>query len=337
VGTAVAGDRHVSDLAEQILAATYGLGIDRIVEVALGANIALDERVIAYGGVIAAYASDADPEPRLPFWPLVFKNVVLRLVGSDNFPAAAGHAAVADITACLEAGRLHPRVAARCPLDQIAEAHERGERGGSAGHVLLDLAAYQLGVAPPRQCPVPLQRASDYETGSGHRFQTRAGMCYASIEYMTDTRSTGAAGTEGIPTRGLPPSGGGRLAVLLGRALRRRGPYCGNPGIFRGWFELRDHCPGCGVSFDREEGYFLGAMAINLIVAEGLTVAVVVLLMVFTDLSLLPLEVIAVSLAVGLPILFYPYSKTLWMVLDLMLDPPERQTERRLRAGEMRR
>lgn len=162
-------------------------------------------------------------------------------------------------------------------------------------------------------------------------------MSYASVEYMTDTSPSGAAATEGIPIRGLPPSGVGRLAVLLGRALRRRCPYCGAQDIFQGWFELRDHCPSCGVSFDREEGYFLGAMAINLIVAEGLTVALVVLLMVFTDLTLLPLEVIAVSFAVGLPILFYPYSKTLWMVLDLMLDPPERQTERRLRAREMRR
>jgi len=78
-------------------------------------------------------------------------------------------------------------------------------------------------------------------------------------------------------------------------------------------------------------------MAINLIVAEGLTVAVVVLLMVFTDLALLPLEVIAVSLAVGLPILFYPNSRELWMALDLMLDPPERQQERRLRGHQMRR
>ena len=108
---------------------------------ALGANVALDERVIANGGTIAAYASDADPEPRLPFWPLPFKNVVLRLVGSDDLPAEAERAAAAGITACLGAGRLRPRIAARFPLERIAEAHELVERGDSAGHVLLDLAA----------------------------------------------------------------------------------------------------------------------------------------------------------------------------------------------------
>ena len=146
-----------------------------------------------------------------------------------------------------------------------------------------------------------------------------------------------APGNEGISTRGLPPSGGRRLAVLVGRALRRRCPYCGGSGIFKGWFGLRDVCPTCGVPFGREEGYFLGAMAVNLLVAEGLAVAVVVLLMIFTDLSLLPLEVVGVGLAVGLPIVFFPYSRMLWMAIDLQLDPPERQTERRLRGHEMRR
>jgi NADPH2:quinone reductase len=131
-------DRHRDDLADQLLVTTNGAGIDRIVEVALGVNLALDERVIATGGVIAAYASDADPEPRLPFWSLLFRNVVLRLVGSDDLPAAAEQQAVADITACLAEGRLRPVVARRVPLEQIAEAHELVERGGLTGHVLLD-------------------------------------------------------------------------------------------------------------------------------------------------------------------------------------------------------
>jgi NADPH:quinone reductase len=138
-GAAVVLDRHRQDLADAILAATGGAGVDRIVEVALGANIALDEQVIANGGTIVAYASDADPEPRLPFWPLLFKNVVLRLVGSDDLPAIAEQAAVTDITSCLAQGQLRPVVAHRLPLARIAEAHELVEQGGPAGHVLLDI------------------------------------------------------------------------------------------------------------------------------------------------------------------------------------------------------
>jgi NADPH2:quinone reductase len=140
-GADVVIDRHRADLADQILAATGGLGVDRIVEVALGTNLALDERIITNGGVIAAYASDADPEPRLPFWPLLFKNVMLRLVGSDDLPVAAEGAAVEDISQCLAEGRLRPVVAQCFPLERIAEAHDLVEQGGQAGHILIDIGA----------------------------------------------------------------------------------------------------------------------------------------------------------------------------------------------------
>ena len=152
---------------------------------------------------------------------------------------------------------------------------------------------------------------------------------------MSDETNVAAPG--GIATRGLAPGGVRRLLTLLGRAFQRRCPYCGGGGIFRGWFELRETCPTCGVSFSREEGYFLGAMLVNLLVAEGLAVGVVVALMISSDLSLLPLEVVGIGLAVGLPILFYPYSRLLWMAIDLQLDPPEKQTQRQLRADQIGR
>ncbi len=147
---------------------------------------------------------------------------------------------------------------------------------------------------------------------------------------------TEAPTTFSLPTQGLPIGGSKRAAILLGRAVQRRCPYCGAAGIFRTWFELHKTCPGCGVEFNREEGYFLGAMAINLVVAEGITVGVVTAMMVFTTLALLPLEAAAMSLAVLLPILFYPYSRMFWMALNLQLDPPEHQTDRRLRSHDLR-
>jgi len=58
--------------------------VDRIVEVAFGRNLALASEVIALGGTIVA--SDAEPEPRLPFWEMLFKIVTIRLVGSDDLP-----------------------------------------------------------------------------------------------------------------------------------------------------------------------------------------------------------------------------------------------------------
>lgn len=139
-GASATVDRHRPDLAAALVDAAGGAEFDRIIEVAFGANVGLDEQVIANGGVIAAYASDADPEPRLPFWSLLFKNVVVRLIGSDDLPVSAEHSAVADITVCLETGQLRPRIAAHFPLDRIADAHELVDRGGPPGHVILDLA-----------------------------------------------------------------------------------------------------------------------------------------------------------------------------------------------------
>lgn len=157
---------------------------------------------------------------------------------------------------------------------------------------------------------------------------------------MADVAPPAPGTNGGIPTRGLPAQGGRRLIVLLGRALRRRCPYCGGGGIFQGWFSLRERCPTCGAVFEREDGYFLGAYAVNLIIALFVGLGGALLLIFGTplrDAALIWQEAVAVLLAVALPILFFPYSRTLWMALDLQVDPPERQTERRLRGHEMKR
>ncbi|GIW04329.1 MAG: hypothetical protein KatS3mg059_0949 [Thermomicrobiales bacterium] len=127
--------------------------------------------------------------------------------------------------------------------------------------------------------------------------------------------------------RDLPPGGWPRVWTLLRRALGRRCPQCGARGIFRRWFSLAECCPRCGYIFVREEGYFLGAYAINLIVAEFIGLGAVVYLLIKTDFSLWVQEAIAVTTAVALPVIFFPYSRTLWMALDLLIhrDVSERQ------------
>lgn len=122
----------------------------------------------------------------------------------------------------------------------------------------------------------------------------------------------------------LPAAGAFRLMVLVTRAFGRSCPYCGSPGIFSSFCTLKERCPRCGVPFEREEGYFLGAYAVNLIGAEFAGFAFVLALLIRTDLSTLSLQVIAVVVAVGLPLLGYPYARSLWMAIDLMVHRPER-------------
>jgi uncharacterized protein (DUF983 family) len=135
--------------------------------------------------------------------------------------------------------------------------------------------------------------------------------------------------------RNLPPSGWPRLKTLLVRAVTRRCPHCGAPDIFRNYLTLKDHCPRCGYTFEREEGYFLGAYAVNLLAAEFITVALLVYFLVNTDYSWVTLELIFIPLAVLLPILFFPFARTLWMTIDLMVD--RNTTDRQLRYDEMTR
>jgi NADPH2:quinone reductase len=99
-------------------------GVHRIVEVALSDNADLDDAVAANGAVIAAYAT-RDDRPSIPFWTLLFNNVTLRLIGSDDVPAEAKRQAGRDLTAAAAVGALNVDIGDIYPLQQIASAHDR--------------------------------------------------------------------------------------------------------------------------------------------------------------------------------------------------------------------
>ena len=104
----------------------------------LSDNADLDNAVAANGAVIAAYATRAD-RTEFPFWPLLFNNVTLRLLGSDDFPAEAKRQAARDLTAAAAVGALTVDVGDRYPLEDIAKAHDRVDAGGGHGRVLVTI------------------------------------------------------------------------------------------------------------------------------------------------------------------------------------------------------
>jgi len=115
------------DAAAQIRDAAAG-PVDRIVEVALGANLALDLAVSRPGTVVVCYAAGgADPE--LPVRACMSANIVLRFVLIYGVPAAALVQAAADITVALSAGALSGLPVHRFALDEIAAAQDAVERG----------------------------------------------------------------------------------------------------------------------------------------------------------------------------------------------------------------
>jgi hypothetical protein len=88
-------------------------------------------------------------------------------------------------------------------------------------------------------------------------------------------------------------------------------------------------CPRCGLHFEREQGYWAGALAVNIILTGGVFVVVFVTLLAFTvpDVPVVPLLAVLIPIVVVLPIVGYPFSKTLWVAVDrallMRLDPRE--------------
>lgn len=113
---------------------------------------------------------------------------------------------------------------------------------------------------------------------------------------------------------------------MLWRGVTKRCPVCGSGNLFDRWFKMKERCPRCGYRFEREEGFFLGAIVVNLAVAEGLMAILCIVPVIYLsatnpDASIWPVIVGGLFAAVVAPILFYPFSRTIWTAFELMLRP----------------
>jgi NADPH2:quinone reductase len=95
-------------------------------------------RVARMGAVIAAYGSTTR-EPKISFFPLLARNLVIRMVHMYGLPQSAKDEAIRDISEWSGTAGAQFAVAARFPLDQIVAAHQMVEAGAKVGHVLLEV------------------------------------------------------------------------------------------------------------------------------------------------------------------------------------------------------
>ena len=112
-------------------------------------------------------------------------------------------------------------------------------------------------------------------------------------------------------------AGSGR--VLL-RGARKRCPRCGARDIWLTWFKAKPLCPVCDLRFEAEEGGFLGAMVINYSFAFTVWIVAIVITLILTvpDLPVGPTIMGSVMILGGLPLWFYPRSKTLWAAVEFL-------------------
>ncbi len=86
-------------------------------------------------------------------------------------------------------------------------------------------------------------------------------------------------------------------------------------------------CPACGLHFDREPegGYWVGSYTINLFATEALLAAIFVIGLVLTWPEPAWGRIVAadIAAAIAFPSLFFPFSKTLFLAVDLTFRPTE--------------
>ena len=120
-------------------------------------------------------------------------------------------------------------------------------------------------------------------------------------------------------------------ATILIRGLLLRCPNCGKGKLFRRGFTMYEKCPVCGWRFEREEGYWTGAVALNLVVTELLIALVAVPVAIALALAQQPITlliIIGLPMPFILPFLFFRHAKSFWMSIDFMLHPVDPEERR---------
>jgi NADPH2:quinone reductase len=132
-------DHRANDFARQVLEASKGALIDRVVDLEFGTNLPVSVEVLRVGGTIAAYGSARNPEPVLPFYKMMYKDLTVRMIIVYSMPVSAKDHAVADINSALSNGWLQHRIARALPLEDIAVGNEIVEAGETRGAVVLNI------------------------------------------------------------------------------------------------------------------------------------------------------------------------------------------------------
>ena len=124
-----------------------------------------------------------------------------------------------------------------------------------------------------------------------------------------------------------------RVGRILWRGVRLRCPRCGAGPLFRGPFRMHVECLVCNLTFEREQGYFVGAIYINYGATALLLVAGFFALERFTDISVTQQLLLWGAFAIAIPLAFFRHSRSLWMSLDYIVNPADEPPRRGTGGG----
>jgi NADPH2:quinone reductase len=128
------------DVVAKAMAFTEQRGVDRVVDVDFGGNIATTLKLMAMNSTIAVYATNGNRNPVVPMRELMEKCIALRALVLPALPPPLHAAAQADISKWLAAGKRIHNISAQFALSDTAQAHLAVEKGDKLGTVIVDCA-----------------------------------------------------------------------------------------------------------------------------------------------------------------------------------------------------
>jgi len=125
------------------------------------------------------------------------------------------------------------------------------------------------------------------------------------------------------------PIGETSLWTALRRAARLVCPRCGAGALYASFLRMHEACPECGFRYEREHGYFVGAIYLNYAVTVGLAMGLVLVLDWTIGLTLTQQLAIAVPMVTVLPVILFRWARALWLAVDHVLTRADVRQDRR--------
>ena len=118
---------------------------------------------------------------------------------------------------------------------------------------------------------------------------------------------------------------------IIARGLANRCPNCGGRTLFKAGklFELDEGCSACRLKFEKDEGFFLGAMALNYGVTCAGLLAPVAIFWYYGVLGGRTAVVLALTLSVVAPLALYRSSRSWQLMLYYFFLPQHLPANRR--------
>ena len=114
-----------------------------------------------------------------------------------------------------------------------------------------------------------------------------------------------------------------RVSQILRAGTLLKCPRCGAGKLFDGFFRMRPECSRCRLAFEREQGFFVGAIYVNYAFTVLIATAGFFLLDYYAEISLVSQLIVWGIFTVGFPILFFRHSRSLWLSVAYLFHPDD--------------